>query len=105
MKIGELFPTRWVLICRNGTDDQIAKSRDLSYILKRKDELKENYSSDSIEFIIKTSEVMKCRKPNRDFENLPDWEIVHWGVNSSGTFYCSDSELSKIRKLKEKSYE
>ena len=99
MKEGEFFPNRYVLIAKNGESKQVSKSRSFEYILQRKDELKQKYSPDEVEFIIKKSEVKKCRKPNTFFTNLPEWEIFHWGINSSGDYYCADKDLNKIKKL------
>ncbi len=100
MKIGDTFPKRWVLIAKNGRSKQVSKSRDFNYILSRKDELKQQYRPDEVEFVIKRSEVRKCRKPVEFFSNLPEWDIEHWGVNSDGTYYVADKDLSRIKKLK-----
>jgi len=97
LKIGAFFPPLFKLIAVNGKSKQIAKSRNFDYILQRKDELKGQYSPDEVEFIISKSEIQKCRKPEyREFKNLPEWDVSHWGINASKQYYAANKDLSKI---------
>ena len=100
MKVGDFFPNRYTLIAKNGDRKEVSKSRSLEYILSKKDEYKQKYAPGDVEFIIKRSEVKKCRKPLEYFSNLPEWDIEHWGINSSGEYYVADKELNKIKRLR-----
>ena len=95
----KLFPTLYTLIAKNGESKQVSKSRDFSYIISRKDELKKKYKPSEVEFIIKKSEVKFCRKPYEVFTNEPEW-LEYYGVNASGEYYAANKELDNIRKLK-----
>ena len=105
MKIGDYFPTKFVLTVQNGESKEACESKNFNYILQRKNEIKHQYRPDEVEFFIKQSEVRKCRKPvGREFTNLPDWEIKHWGVNPNGEYYCAGEGCTPVKKLKERIY-
>ena len=113
------FPDRYKM--KVFVDDSlidIIKSKDIKYLLKKKNEIKLDYTTENISdgkgrgtkvndcnnqevtFKIVASNVIRIPKPRFVGFEDSDW-VVYYGSNSQGEIYGSDKDYSKIKKLKE----
>lgn len=93
------FPKRYrIYILVKNKEPKKIKFFDVKYIERVKEEYKQKYSPDNVEFAQVISTVKICDKPNKLFTVNYEWANI-WGINTDNEYYVANKDFTKVKKL------